>query len=261
VTYFKPAGIPLRALDEVRLSVEEAEALRLKELEGLEQAEGAERMSISRPTFQRVLKSARVKVVDALLNGKAIRIEGGHFEIATDQFRCANLHEWQASSDSGARFCPVCSLPAQQASNQGPTNINGGVHTVKIAVVSDDGTTVSQHFGRAPYYVVLTVEDGKVTSKERRDKAGHHTAGAHHGEGAVPGQTHGFDAAAQATHASMIANITDCQVLIAGGMGWGAQQSLKSAGIETVATEVKDIDEAVKLYLAGALANRVERLH
>ena len=132
---------------------------------------------------------------------------------------------------------------------------------MKIAVVSDDGTTVSQHFGRAPYYVVLTVENGKVTNKERRDKAGHHTAGAHHGEGAVPGQPHGFDAASQATHASMIASITDCQVLIAGGMGWGAQQSLKSAGIETVATEVKDIDEAAKLYLAGALANRTERLH
>ena len=51
VTYFKPAGIPLRTLEEVRLSVEEAEAMRLKDLEGLEQEEGAERMSISRPTF------------------------------------------------------------------------------------------------------------------------------------------------------------------------------------------------------------------
>ncbi len=82
VTYFKPAGIPLRALDEVRLSVEEAEAIRLKDLEGLEQEQGAERMNISRPTFQRVLASARQKIANALLNGKAIRIEGGNFEIA-----------------------------------------------------------------------------------------------------------------------------------------------------------------------------------
>jgi predicted DNA-binding protein (UPF0251 family) len=81
-TYFKPAGIPLRLLDEVILSVEEAEAIRLKDLEGLEQEQSAEKMNISRPTFQRVLASARQKIADALLNGRAIRIEGGHFEVA-----------------------------------------------------------------------------------------------------------------------------------------------------------------------------------
>ena len=61
VTYFKPAGIPLRALEEVQLSVEEAEAIRLRDLEGLEQEEGAEKINISRPTFQRILSSARKK--------------------------------------------------------------------------------------------------------------------------------------------------------------------------------------------------------
>jgi predicted DNA-binding protein (UPF0251 family) len=81
-TYFKPAGIPLRVLNEVRLSVEEAEAIRLKDLEGLEQKECAQRMSVSRPTFQRVLASARQKIADVLLNGKAVRIEGGNFEMA-----------------------------------------------------------------------------------------------------------------------------------------------------------------------------------
>ena len=85
VIYFKPAGIPLRTLEEVQLSVEEAEAIRLKDLEGLEQEQGAERMNISRPTFQRVLTLARQKMADALLNGKAIRIEGGNFEIAWHQ--------------------------------------------------------------------------------------------------------------------------------------------------------------------------------
>jgi predicted DNA-binding protein (UPF0251 family) len=81
VTYFKPAGIPLHFLDEVCLSVEELEAIRLKDLEDLEQVEGAKRMGISRPTFQRVLTSARKKVADALLHGKAIRIEGGSYKI------------------------------------------------------------------------------------------------------------------------------------------------------------------------------------
>jgi len=81
-TYFKPAGIPMRVLEEVCLSVEEAEAVRLKDLEGLEQEQGAEKMNISRPTFQRVLGAARQKIANALLNGKAIRIEGGNFEMA-----------------------------------------------------------------------------------------------------------------------------------------------------------------------------------
>src|SRR4030066_298945 len=87
VTYFKPAGIPLRDLEEVRLSIEEAEALRLKDLEGLEQEQGAEKMNISRPTFQRILASARQKVADALLNGKAIRIDGGNFGRPWGTFR------------------------------------------------------------------------------------------------------------------------------------------------------------------------------
>jgi predicted DNA-binding protein (UPF0251 family)/predicted Fe-Mo cluster-binding NifX family protein len=82
MTYFKPAGVPLKNLEEVSMSVEEAEAIRLKDLEGLEQEQGAEKMNISRPTYQRILASARYKIADALLNGKAIRIEGGNFEVA-----------------------------------------------------------------------------------------------------------------------------------------------------------------------------------
>lgn len=116
VTYFKPAGIPLRALEEVRLSVEEAEAVRLKDLEGLEQEQGAEKMNVSRPTFQRVLASARQKIADAILNGKAIRIEGGNFEISPLRFRCANSHEWevpsQAIAEGSPQLCPVCNEPS-----------------------------------------------------------------------------------------------------------------------------------------------------
>jgi predicted DNA-binding protein (UPF0251 family) len=116
VTFFKPAGIPLRALEEVRLTVEEAEAIRLKDLEGLEQEEGAEKMNISRPTFQRVLASARQKMADALLSGKAMRIEGGNFEISPRRFRCANNHDWEISADAMAeatpQLCPVCNAPA-----------------------------------------------------------------------------------------------------------------------------------------------------
>jgi predicted DNA-binding protein (UPF0251 family) len=106
ITYFKPAGIPLGELEEVELSLEEAEALRLKELEGLEQEQGAEKMNVSRPTFQRILAAARQKVADAILNGKAIRIEGGNYEIAANRFRCRGGHEWDA--ENMPVTCPEC---------------------------------------------------------------------------------------------------------------------------------------------------------
>ena len=111
-TYFKPAGIPLRAMEEVCISMEEAEAVRLKDLESLDQEASAIKMNISRPTFQRVLASARRKIADALLNGKAIRIEGGNFEVAMRRFRCVNGHEWDLPSEAVAgkttNFCPTC---------------------------------------------------------------------------------------------------------------------------------------------------------
>lgn len=79
VTYFKPAGVPMSELDEVCIGVDELEALRLKDIEGLEQEECAQRMGIAQSTFQRILTSARGKVAHALVVGKAIRIEGGHY--------------------------------------------------------------------------------------------------------------------------------------------------------------------------------------
>jgi len=113
VTYFKPSGVPLRALDEVVLSIEEAEAIRLKDLQGLEQAQGAEKMNVSRATFQRVLASARQNIADALLNGKAIRIEGGSFEMSFRRFRCQNGHEWDVPFETMVsktpQLCPSCS--------------------------------------------------------------------------------------------------------------------------------------------------------
>ena len=116
VTCFKPVGIPLRVLDEVQLSVEEAEAIRLKDLEGLDQEASAERMNISRPTFQRVLASGRKKIAEALLNGKAIRIEGGSFEMAFSRFKCLNGHEWEVPFETmistPPRLCPRCDTPS-----------------------------------------------------------------------------------------------------------------------------------------------------
>jgi predicted Fe-Mo cluster-binding NifX family protein len=132
---------------------------------------------------------------------------------------------------------------------------------MKIAVISEDGTTISQHFGRAPLYVVAAVEDGKVVNKETRDKMGHqHFANTPHHESA-PGERHGYDAGSQSKHDQMAQTINDCQVLLAGGMGWGAYDGMKSHGIEAIITDVPNIDEALKLYLDGNLPNLMERLH
>jgi len=132
---------------------------------------------------------------------------------------------------------------------------------MKIAVISEDGITISQHFGRAPLYVVFTIEEGRVVNKEVRDKTGHHTFAAHQHPETAPEERHGYDAGAQTRHASMADTISDCQVLLAGGMGWGAYESMKSYNIETMVTDVENIDEAVKLYLEGKLLNLMERLH
>jgi predicted Fe-Mo cluster-binding NifX family protein len=135
---------------------------------------------------------------------------------------------------------------------------------LKIAVISEDGATISQHFGRAPLYVVITVEDGKVVSRETREKMGHaHFSGGKHEEhhhDADP-RGHGFDPASQNRHASMLSAISDCEALLAGGMGAGAYESMKQAGIRPIVTDITNIDEAVKAYLDGSIVDHYEKLH
>lgn len=131
---------------------------------------------------------------------------------------------------------------------------------MKIAAISDDGKSISMHFGRAPLYVVVEVQDGGIVSREIRPKAGHHTSGDHH-HGEHVGGTHGHDAASQHRHSQMAATIADCQVLLAGGMGYGAYDSLRSYGIEPIITDIRDVDQAVRAYLDGSIRNLVERLH
>jgi predicted Fe-Mo cluster-binding NifX family protein len=132
---------------------------------------------------------------------------------------------------------------------------------MKIAVISDDGETISEHFGRALYYVVLTVEDDQVVNSETRPKAGHGVFVGQDRPGLDARGRHGYGATSEAKHQSMAQTIADCQALIAGGMGWGAFESLRSYGIEPVVTEVRDIHEAALLYAQGDLLNLMDRLH
>jgi len=135
---------------------------------------------------------------------------------------------------------------------------------MKIAAVSDDGTTISQHFGRAPFYVVITVENGTIVAREKREKVSHaYFAGEPHAheEHAAGVHGHGFDAASQSKHQRMASAIMDCDVLLARGMGAGAYESLRQAGIRPLVTDMTSIDEAALAYLDGRLIDHPERLH
>jgi predicted Fe-Mo cluster-binding NifX family protein len=133
---------------------------------------------------------------------------------------------------------------------------------MKIAVITDDERTISQHFGRAPYYVVATIENGQIVARERRDKLGHaHFANEPHEHDHQPGERHGFDPASQDRHTRMAESIADCEVLLCGGMGAGAYASMQARGIKPMVTDLRSIDEAVQAYLEGKIADRVDRLH
>jgi predicted Fe-Mo cluster-binding NifX family protein len=132
---------------------------------------------------------------------------------------------------------------------------------MKIAIITDDGKTISQHFGRANYFAVLTIEDGQIVSREMREKLSHkHFANAHD-HSHEPGQRHGFDAASQSRHERMSQTIEDCEALICRGMGAGAYESMKERGIRPVVTDIARIDDAVISYVNGELVDHVEKLH
>jgi predicted DNA-binding protein (UPF0251 family) len=80
VLFFKPAGIKKSSLEEVTLEVDEFEALKYVDFEEKEQILAAKKMNVSQPTFSRLLKSGRKKITDAIVNGKAIKIEGGNYK-------------------------------------------------------------------------------------------------------------------------------------------------------------------------------------
>jgi predicted Fe-Mo cluster-binding NifX family protein len=130
---------------------------------------------------------------------------------------------------------------------------------MKIAVVTDDGKTISQHFGMARFYKVYEIEGGAVVGSEQRPKAGHHVEGTlHHQHEAGP---HGHSHGNVATHNSMLSNVADCDVLIAQGMGWGAHDAIEKAGLKPYITDMASADDAVRAYIEGKLDDHTERLH
>ncbi len=105
VTLFKPAGVPARYLDEVTLSVDELEALRLVDLDGRYQDGAAESMGVSRPTLSRILAEGRRKVAEALINGRALRVEGGEVRFDIRRNREPNDEDCSRRGSRSRRCC------------------------------------------------------------------------------------------------------------------------------------------------------------
>ncbi len=135
---------------------------------------------------------------------------------------------------------------------------------MKVAVVTNDGDFVSQHFGRSRYYKIYTIEDNAIKGAELRERGTGHFAqqqsGAqthNHSTQDDPQGRHGYGEEARDKHATMAAEIGDCQVLIAGGMGSGAYEHFKAAGLEVILTDYASIEEAVTALVEGKIRNLV----
>lgn len=163
---------------------------------------------------------------------------------------------------------------------------------MRIAVVSDDGSTVSAHFGRARTYLVFETKDGTIQAEETLEKPtrhgrthgrahehghehghghehehGHGHAYGRHGPAHAPGEGHashsgdGHGHGGADAHRAMLDPIRGCDVVLAGGMGRGMHGHLKAAGIEAVLTAPGPAREAVERWLAGDLVHEADRLH
>ena len=129
---------------------------------------------------------------------------------------------------------------------------------MKLAIVTTDGQTISQHFGRSPYYKILTIENGQIVEEELRERGtGHFAKNQQHQEHSHFNSEgkHGYGTDADAKHASMIGEVFDCQILIAGGMGRGAYESFSRAGLKVVLTDQINIYNAAEAFLKGELRN------
>lgn len=129
VTFFKPAGVRMRDLEEVRLGIDELEALRLKDLLGLDQEECAKRMNLAQSSFQRLLSSARKTVSRVVIEGRALRIEGGNYLLSPRTLVCQECNEEWTNRHPGPHRsqCPSCgSENVEQAERRMPERPMGG---------------------------------------------------------------------------------------------------------------------------------------
>lgn len=173
-------------------------------------------------------------------------------------------HCWQNTGDTPAEillvFNPSDERDEPDRRHFSITNTKKEL-TMKIALITDDGKTISQHFGRAANYMVLTIEEGVIVSREMRAKLGHQHFHNEHEAGHVHSEPHGFDPVSHDKHVNMAEAIADCKVIICGGMGRGAYESMRRLNIQPVVTDIRDIAQAAQAFLDGKLIDHTELLH
>lgn len=125
---------------------------------------------------------------------------------------------------------------------------------MKIAVVSDNGTTISRHFGRARQYVVVSIENGQVVEREIREKSDSHSE-------PTAGETHEGQATGDPRHDAILSAISDCQVVITAVMGMGMDVRLRAAGITPIRTLTPGVDLAIEKFLSGRLNDMIDLVH
>lgn len=205
------------------LGADEMEALCLSDLLALDQTEAAHRMGISQSTFHRILAGAHHEVAASLVGGYLLTV----------------ARAWDADMNG---------VGVQQHQEK----IRGGIGMMThVALPTDDGTTLCQHFGRAHFYKVVEITDGKVTSSELRDKFAHVCGDATLDSGLPHEEVHKH--LAEAAHG--------CDTVIAGGMGKGAMDALLAARLKVIQTDMVDLNEIVEAYRMGTLVNVTGQLH
>jgi predicted DNA-binding protein (UPF0251 family)/predicted Fe-Mo cluster-binding NifX family protein len=226
VTYFKPAGVKLGEIEEVVLRHDELEAIRLKDLLGIPQEEAAKQMNVSQPTFHRLLLSAHEKLAHTVVNGKALRIEGGNVTI--DE-RFTPPCGWRHMCKHGWKERSVLQKDNVRS------NERGGI--MKVAITSVDGTLdgiVDERFGRSKKLIIY---GGETKNYEVIDNEKNMNSP----------QGAGIQSAQNVVNSGAGA-------VISGHLGPNAFRVLQTAGVDVYTTSSMTVTQAIQAYEQGKLA-------
>lgn len=246
---FKPFGMSRCKVGQIALTYEEYEAVRLTDYQGLTQAEAAEQMGVSRPTFTRIYEHARKVVAAALIEGKTLLIGGGDFESDTYWYRCCACKQVN-TSDEPAPYCQSCRSKdlklLHDPSND--TNVstlrcyhdlrlyvtNKGEMIMKIAIPTR-ANVVDDHFGHCEYYTLVSVDENNQVIAEA-------TLQAPQGCGCK-------------SNIAGVLQDMDVTVMLAGNMGQGALNKLSSHNIKVFRGCSGEVKQVVADFIAGKITD------
>jgi len=227
VTYFKPAGVRISDLDEVLIGHDELEAIRLKDLMGLPQEDAAREMNVSQPTFHRLILTAHKKLADAVVSGKALKIEGGNINIGEDVLPpCGH---WRERCGRNVKNRKPDSIPIYTQ------KIDGG--DMKIAISSIDGTLegpVDERFGRCKKFVLYNKDTKQVEVIDN-------------GQNMNSPQGAGIQSSQNVVNAG-------AKAVISGHLGPNAFRVLQEAGVDGYTTKGMTVAEAIKAFEGATLS-------